>query len=166
MHDSTLCRFLSYGENREIVKEVLLDHGLKKVKLGIEAYGRTTNQPSSRAFGWGSDAFCARARAAFFWGRVPIDRIPHEPFRGVTAEDSYRYETRPYIAMSWEKVRPVARRAVEHAHTPDGRTWHFRAGWGGRRRRATATSTFNTSGASRRAGPAAPTLRENFVVCL
>jgi hypothetical protein len=35
---SDLCRFLSYAENREIVRDVLQEHGLKKVKLGMEAY--------------------------------------------------------------------------------------------------------------------------------
>ena len=35
---SALYRFLSFGENREIVKEVLKDRGLKKVRLGMEAY--------------------------------------------------------------------------------------------------------------------------------
>lgn len=44
---SDLCRFLSYGENREIVKDVLLDLGLKKVKLGIEAYVDPQQWPTS-----------------------------------------------------------------------------------------------------------------------
>ena len=36
-----------------------------------------------------------------------MDKIPHEPYRGVPPEDAYRYEARPYIAMSWEKVRAL-----------------------------------------------------------
>ena len=48
---SDLCRFLSYGENREIVKDVLLDLGLKKVKLGIEAYVDPRRRPTSMARG-------------------------------------------------------------------------------------------------------------------
>jgi len=98
---SDLCRFLSYGENREIVKDVLLDLGLKKVKLGIEAYVDPQQWPTSITR--------ADAPAVSYLGhtlhRFPLDTIVDEPVRSASAEDVYRYEQRPYIALSWEKVR-------------------------------------------------------------
>ena len=73
IHNSGLCRFLNFSENRELVKEVLQEKGLKKVKLGIEGF--------------------------------PIDI-------SADSSDSYRYEQRPYLCVSWEKEEKSNRHVI------------------------------------------------------
>jgi hypothetical protein len=38
VHNSSLLRFLYSYENRNIAKRVLKEHGLKKIKIGIEGF--------------------------------------------------------------------------------------------------------------------------------
>ncbi len=48
IHNSELCRFFKYFENRDIAKEVLRDRGLKKIRIGIEGYPTTKEKVKVR----------------------------------------------------------------------------------------------------------------------
>lgn len=48
IHNSELCRFFKYFENRDIAKEVLRDKGLKKIRIGIEGYPTTKEKVKVR----------------------------------------------------------------------------------------------------------------------
>ena len=84
LHHSQFCRFLSYAENRDLVRDILQNNGFKKVKLTMER--------------------CAREFLFAFFDLLLV-RVSMAPAVGSTDESNIIYEQRPAISLSWEKVR-------------------------------------------------------------